>query len=85
MRLFRLLRGVPIFSLEFMLSFKAFMVSVAQLVVALGCGPSGRGFESRQTPLAVQLSVPGGFDVNVLVVDVNTPRTMRNEFGDNVL
>ncbi len=28
------------------------MVSVAQLVRALGCGPGGRGFESRHSPHA---------------------------------
>ena len=32
------------------LPFKRYMVDVAQLVRALGCGPGGRGFKSHHPP-----------------------------------
>ena len=44
----RILAGQPFFSISAQAG--CFMVVVAQLVRASGCGPEGRGFESRHPP-----------------------------------
>ena len=44
------LKSINLFTIKGISLHFGFMVGVAQLVRALGCGPRGRGFESLHSP-----------------------------------